>query len=107
MARFHHILTESADGVQTITMNRPETRNALCPLLIEELTRALNEAATCNCAPRRISRKACWPSNSAAAPNGRACTPRWRRARMGGYYKLSSLCDPSLTNSSLSASGIL
>jgi methylglutaconyl-CoA hydratase len=46
MARFHHVLTESANGVATITMNRPDKRNALCPLLIEELTLALNEAAT-------------------------------------------------------------
>jgi methylglutaconyl-CoA hydratase len=49
MSRFHHVLTESANGVQTITMNRPDKRNALCPLLIEELTQALNEAAACDC----------------------------------------------------------
>ena len=49
MARFHHVLTESADGVKTITLNRPEKRNALCPLLIEELTQALHEAETCDC----------------------------------------------------------
>jgi methylglutaconyl-CoA hydratase len=49
MARFKHILTESANGVKTITMNRPEKRNALCPLLIEELTLALREAETCGC----------------------------------------------------------
>ena len=49
MARFKHILTESANGVKTITMNRPDKRNALCPLLIEELTVALNEAETCDC----------------------------------------------------------
>jgi methylglutaconyl-CoA hydratase len=49
MSRFHHVLTESRNGVKTITMNRPEKRNALCPLLIEELTQALNEAAACDC----------------------------------------------------------
>jgi len=49
MARFHHVLTESADGVKTISMNRPDKRNALCPLLMEELTEALNEAAECDC----------------------------------------------------------
>jgi len=49
MARFKHILTESVHGVKTITMNRPEKRNALCPLLIEELTLALREAETCGC----------------------------------------------------------
>jgi methylglutaconyl-CoA hydratase len=49
MARFHHVLIESANGVKTITMNRPEKRNALCPLLIEELTQALGEAAACDC----------------------------------------------------------
>ena len=30
-------------------MNRPEKRNALCPLLIEELTLALHEAESCDC----------------------------------------------------------
>ena len=49
MAQFRHILTKSANGVKTITMNRPDKRNALCPLLIEELTQALKEAETCDC----------------------------------------------------------
>ncbi|HEY1985395.1 MAG TPA: enoyl-CoA hydratase-related protein [Terracidiphilus sp.] len=49
MAQFRHILTKSINGVKTITMNRPEKRNALCPLLIEELTQALNEAEVCDC----------------------------------------------------------
>jgi methylglutaconyl-CoA hydratase len=49
MSRFHHVVTESANGVKTIAMNRPEKRNALCPLLIEELTEAFNEAETCSC----------------------------------------------------------
>jgi methylglutaconyl-CoA hydratase len=49
MARFQHVVTESAHGVQTITLNRPEKRNALNPLLIEELTQALREAETCEC----------------------------------------------------------
>jgi methylglutaconyl-CoA hydratase len=49
MTQFRHILTKSADGVKTITLNRPEKRNALCPLLIEELTQALHEAETCDC----------------------------------------------------------
>lgn len=49
MAQFRHILTSSADGVKTITLNRPDKRNALCPLLIEELTEALQDAAACDC----------------------------------------------------------
>jgi len=49
MSRFHHVLTAQASGVMTITMNRPEKRNALCPLLIEELTEALNQAAASDC----------------------------------------------------------
>jgi methylglutaconyl-CoA hydratase len=49
MAHFKHIVTESANRVQTITLNRPEKRNALNPLLIEELTQALNEAESCDC----------------------------------------------------------
>jgi methylglutaconyl-CoA hydratase len=49
MTRFKHIVTQSANGVKTITMNRPDKRNALCPLLIEELTRALHEAESCGC----------------------------------------------------------
>lgn len=49
MARFAHILTHSANGVKTITLNRPEKRNTLSPQLIEELTVALHEAETCDC----------------------------------------------------------
>jgi methylglutaconyl-CoA hydratase len=49
MTRFQHIVTQSANGVKTITLNRPDKRNALCPLLIEELTSALREAETCGC----------------------------------------------------------
>jgi len=49
MTNFRHILSSSADGVRTITLNRPDKRNALCPLLIEELTKALQETATCDC----------------------------------------------------------
>jgi methylglutaconyl-CoA hydratase len=49
MPRFRHVLTEPHNGVLTITMNRPEKRNALCPLLIDELTEALGEAAMSDC----------------------------------------------------------
>lgn len=49
MTNFHHVLTSSENGVKTITMNRPDKRNALCPLLIEELTQALKDAETCDC----------------------------------------------------------
>ncbi len=49
MTQFHHVITKSSNGVKTITMNRPDKRNALCPLLIEELTIALQEAETCDC----------------------------------------------------------
>lgn len=49
MTHFHHILTKSENGVKTITLNRPDKRNALCPLLIEELTQALNDAEKCDC----------------------------------------------------------
>lgn len=49
MAQFRHVLTKSSNGVKTIIMNRPDKRNALCPLLIEELTQALDEAQTCEC----------------------------------------------------------
>jgi methylglutaconyl-CoA hydratase len=40
---------KEADGIHTITLNRPERRNALNPQLIAELTHALGEAATCQC----------------------------------------------------------
>jgi methylglutaconyl-CoA hydratase len=38
-----------ADGTHTITLNRPERRNALNPQMIAELTHALGEAGTCPC----------------------------------------------------------
>jgi methylglutaconyl-CoA hydratase len=49
MAHFDHILIHSSNGVKTITLNRPEKRNALSPALISELTLALDEAAECSC----------------------------------------------------------
>ncbi|MDE3061889.1 MAG: enoyl-CoA hydratase/isomerase family protein [Acidobacteriota bacterium] len=49
MTRFQFILAESANGVRTLTLNRPDKRNALNPELIDELTSALHEAAECDC----------------------------------------------------------
>jgi methylglutaconyl-CoA hydratase len=49
MTSFKHIIVQFANGVKTITLNRPDKRNALCPLLIEELTLALHDAETCSC----------------------------------------------------------
>jgi methylglutaconyl-CoA hydratase len=49
MSRFQYILAETANGVRTLTLNRPEKRNALSPELIEELTGALADAAECSC----------------------------------------------------------
>jgi methylglutaconyl-CoA hydratase len=49
MARFEHILIQSANGVKTITLNHPEKRNALSPALMEEITVALAEAESCGC----------------------------------------------------------
>lgn len=49
MAHFSHILVHSTEGVETITLNRPEKRNALSPALIEELLTALEEAASNKC----------------------------------------------------------
>lgn len=49
MTHFTHILAESSNGVRALTLNRPDKRNALNPALIEELTLALHEAATCDC----------------------------------------------------------
>lgn len=49
MPHFKYILAESSNGVRTLTLNRPEKRNALSPELIEELTGALRDAAECSC----------------------------------------------------------
>jgi methylglutaconyl-CoA hydratase len=49
MSRYNHIVTETDNGVQTITLNRPEKRNALNPALIEELTMALYDAENADC----------------------------------------------------------
>jgi methylglutaconyl-CoA hydratase len=49
MSRFSQIVAQSSNGVRTITLNRPDKRNALTPVLIEELTLALGEAETCDC----------------------------------------------------------
>jgi methylglutaconyl-CoA hydratase len=49
MNRFDNILVHSANGVKTITLNRPDKRNALTPALVEELTVSLHEAESCDC----------------------------------------------------------
>jgi methylglutaconyl-CoA hydratase len=49
MARFQHLLVDETDNVMTITMNRPEKRNAMCPLMMEEISHALNDARECDC----------------------------------------------------------
>jgi methylglutaconyl-CoA hydratase len=49
MSRFRFIEVSSYEGIQTITLNRPEKRNALSPELIDELTHVLDETATCDC----------------------------------------------------------
>ncbi len=49
MTCFNCIETHSANGVKTITLNRPDKRNAMSPALIDELTKALHEAETCDC----------------------------------------------------------
>lgn len=49
MGQFRHILTRTTNGVHTITLNRPEKRNALCPLLIDELAQALSDAEAGDC----------------------------------------------------------
>ena len=46
---FEHIVVKSANGVKTITLNRPDKRNAMSMAMIEELTSALHEAETCSC----------------------------------------------------------
>jgi methylglutaconyl-CoA hydratase len=49
MARFQYIVVQTANGVRTITLNRPAKRNALTPELIDELIIALDEAANDSC----------------------------------------------------------
>jgi methylglutaconyl-CoA hydratase len=49
MTVYRHIVVRSENGVKTITLNRPDKRNALTPPLIEELTRALEDTETCDC----------------------------------------------------------
>jgi len=45
MAReYQYLLAEREGPTFTITMNRPERRNSLCLELLEELTRAFDEA---------------------------------------------------------------
>jgi len=49
MSRYRYIQVESSQRIQTITLNRPEKRNALSPELIDELTHVLNDTAECDC----------------------------------------------------------
>jgi len=49
MSRFENILVHFVNGVKTITLNRPDKRNALSPALIVELIAALEEAESGDC----------------------------------------------------------
>jgi len=49
MSRFQFIQVHSANGIKTITLNRPEKRNALSPELIDELAQSLDDATDCDC----------------------------------------------------------
>jgi methylglutaconyl-CoA hydratase len=49
MAHFEEILVHSANGVNTITLHRPERRNALSMRMIDELAEALDEAESSSC----------------------------------------------------------
>jgi len=49
MSRFQFIQVSSANGVKTITLNRPEKRNALSAELIDELAQSLEDATDCDC----------------------------------------------------------
>ena len=48
-AEYATILVTEADGVRTITLHRPERRNAMTPGMQEELIRAMREAAESAC----------------------------------------------------------
>ena len=43
------ILIADVDGIRTITLNRPERRNAMTPEMQTELIAAMEEAATSHC----------------------------------------------------------
>jgi methylglutaconyl-CoA hydratase len=49
MTRFKYIVAETSNHVRTLTLNRPEKRNALNPELIDELQLALQDAEECSC----------------------------------------------------------
>ncbi len=44
MHTYTEILFEKAEGIATITINRPEVRNAFTPLTVQEMSHALNDA---------------------------------------------------------------
>ena len=46
---FETILVAELDGVRTITLNRPQRRNAMTPAMQAELIAAMEEAAVSNC----------------------------------------------------------
>lgn len=47
--KYATLQVKEADCIHTITLNRPERRNALNPQMIAELTHAFGEATNCSC----------------------------------------------------------
>ena len=91
MSRYQYMLVESSHGVQTITLNRPEKRNSLSPELIEELTQALGEAATCDCGVIILTGAgSAFCSNWQATPKC-STTPSWAMANSGSSSAIISM----------------
>ena len=85
---YETLLVDVRDGVATLTLNRPEARNALNPTLVRELGEALPGWTR--------TRMRAWSSSgarasarSARAPTSRGCSGRPRSSRRGTSTRAS------------------
>ena len=77
MQAFETITFEAQGPVCTITLNRPEARNAMSHQMVAELLRAFNTL--------RDEAVVCRRADSGAARGGQVVLRWWRRARYGQY----------------------
>jgi ClpP class serine protease len=90
------LLASARALAQTLLLNSPQAMQAIKCLLSKHAKRRLDEEIedaikpTPRSAPPKISRKACWPSSSAAARSGPVCTPRCNGNRRNNSVRNSN-----------------
>ena len=93
MTTFETLLVEVSDGVATVTLNRPQAKNALSPLMADELTAALHALRRDDAVRALVLTGAgadfCAGGDVKGMGTGGTRTPEQRHAAMARYRALT------------------